>query len=296
MTLTRRQLLLAGLPGAAWLSGCGARSRVQRDPFVGRRRVSLIGQGTYTLGDDPQRRQEELIALRLGLDLGLGHIDTAEMYGDGRSESLVGEAIRGRRGQVFLSTKIRPDRASYAGTLEACDESLARLGTDHLDLYLLHMPPTRYPLEETLRAFDELVRRGKVRAIGVSNFETPALLDEARRLARSPLACNQIKHSLLARHLQSRLEPTCRALGIALVGYTPFADFPSAGPGLVALETVARARGASTHQVALAFLAKDGVLQIPRASRPEHVRDNAGALHLHLTPADLTTLELAFPA
>jgi diketogulonate reductase-like aldo/keto reductase len=291
VSISRRSVLAGGL---GLLGACGStllpHARRQRMPTL-----PTVGMGTYTLGDDPARRSEELAAVRTGIELGLRFIDTAEMYGDGRSESLVGEAIRGRK--AFVCTKVRPDRASYEGTLAACAESRRRLGVDQIDLYLLHLPPTRYSLEETMRAFDELVRRRWVKAIGVSNFETAAEVEAARGKTDRAIACDQVKYGLRTRRAERALASYCREQRVALVGYMPFDGFPEEGqPERVVLEDIARAQGASAHQVALAFLARDGIVQIPRASSVAHVRDNAAALRLRLTPAEVAQIDRAFPA
>ena len=306
MSLGRRAFLRSSLAGCAGglvsgVLGCAGTPRGDRRAFGDSRvKVPLVGQGTYKLGEDPPRRAEELRALRLGLDLGLTHIDTAEIYADGGAEALVGEAISGRRHHVFLVSKISPDNASYEGSLRAVDASLRRLRTDHLDLYLLHWAPTRYPLAETMRAFEAMVERGKVRAIGVSNFELPAQLIEAQAaLTRTRIACNQMKYNLADRHIERELLPYCRAQGIAVTGYSPFADFPStvSRPGAVAtLEEIGAKHGASAHQTALAFLFRAGVFQIPRAATREHVRDNAGALRLRLDASEVERLDRVFPS
>jgi diketogulonate reductase-like aldo/keto reductase len=264
---------------------------------IGARRVPLIGMGTYTLGDDPARRRQEIAALRVGLELGLRHIDTAEMYGDGRAESLIGEALAGgRRGQAFLCTKVRPDRASAAGTIASLDESLARLRTDHVDLFLLHNLPTRYPLEETMHALRTALRAGKARAIGVSNFETLPELDRAAApLDGVALSCDQVKYGLRTRRAERALSAGCRARGIALVGYQPFDGLPAEGTERARLDALAATRGVTVHQLVLAYLCRDGVFQIPRAARVEHVRDNAAALRLRLAASEVAEIDALFP-
>jgi diketogulonate reductase-like aldo/keto reductase len=290
----RRRTFIGGAAAALLMGAC---RHVRPRPTPASLTLPPIGMGTYTFGDDPARRADEIAALRLGLELGTTHIDTAEMYGDGRAESLVGEAIVGRRARAVLASKVRPERASYEGTLVACRESLRRLGTDHLDLYLLHSRPNRFPLEETLRAFAELRRRGWVRAIGVSNFDTLAELDEAQRLLGDvPLVCDQVQYHLGARWAERVLLPACQARGLVLVGYSPFARLPEDGPGRAVLDEIAAAHVATVHRVVLAFLLRGGIRQIPRAARPEHVRDNAAARSLRLSPDELARLEAAFPA
>ncbi len=293
MDRSRRALLVGGAGLLA--AGCAPSSPRRTADLL--RAAPRIGMGTYTLGDDPARRAEEIAALRLGLELGIGHVDTAEMYGDGRAEALVGEALAGRRG-AFITTKLHPDRASHDGTLAAARASARRLRVAAIDLYLLHMPPTRHPLDETLRAFARLVAEGTVRLVGVSNFEAPAQLAEAQRaLGAVPLACDQVKHTLRDRHAERALGGWCAPRGVALVGYTPFDGFPEdpADPARAALDEIAARHEATARQVALAFLVHRGVRAIPRASRLEHVRENAGALALRLDAAELGRLEAALP-
>jgi diketogulonate reductase-like aldo/keto reductase len=240
-------------------------------------------------------------ALRRGLELGLTHIDTAEMYGNGAAEELIAEAISGwPRERLFIVSKVLPQHGSYDGTVAACEASLHRLRTEYLDLYLLHWRG-RHPLGETMRALEDLVDAGKIRALGVSNFDV-ADMEEARSLLRRhPLACNQVLYHLRERYVERALLPYCRRHDIALCGYSPFGTetFPGAvtAAGRV-LATVAARHGAGTtpRQVALAFLVREAPLfAIPKASRPEHVEENAGALHLRLTETDLREIAEAFP-
>jgi diketogulonate reductase-like aldo/keto reductase len=239
-----------------------------------------------------------IAALRAGLDAGMIHIDTAEMYGSGRVEELVREAIAGRRGEVFLVTKVLPHNASFQGVLKACDASLRRLGTDHVDVYLLHWPG-RHPLEETIRAFEQLVRDGKIRYWGVSNFDTDDL-DEALGIAGpGRIACNQVVYHLKERAIEHAVLPWCEAHDVAVVAYSPFGsgDFPSPrSEGGRVLAEVAAARGATPRQIALAFLTvRTSVFAIPKASQPAHVQENAAAARVTLAPDDLRRLEQAFP-
>ncbi|HXG62547.1 MAG TPA: aldo/keto reductase [Planctomycetota bacterium] len=259
------------------------------------RDVPVVGQGTWRMELAPA---SAVAALRRGLDLGMTHIDTAEMYGDGRVEEIVGRAIRGRRDEVFLVSKVLPSNASYEGTLRACERSLARLGTDRLDLYLLHWPG-RHPFEETVRAFERLKREGKILAYGVSNFDADEL-DEAVRIAGpGRIACNQVLYHLGERAIEHRVLPRCAALGMALVAYSPYGQgaFPDPrSEGGRALEEVARALGATPRQVALAFLLRNPrVFVIPKASRPEHLEENAGAAAVKLGPEDAAKIDRAFP-
>ncbi len=258
--------------------------------------VPVLGQGTWQMEEDD--RASAIRALRLGLDLGLTHLDTAELYGHGEVESWVGEALQGRRDEAFLVSKLMPVNASYAGTLQACERSLKRLRTDRLDCYLLHWPGS-HPLEDTLRAFEQLVRDGKIRAWGVSNFDVEELEEALAIAGPGRIACNQVLYHLRERHIEHQVLPWCEAHGVALVGYSPFGsgDFPAPGSGDGrVLTAVARAHGVSTRQVALAFLTRRAPLfAIPKASREVHTRDNAAAAGLRLSAEELARLEEAFP-
>ncbi|MCA9619370.1 MAG: aldo/keto reductase [Myxococcales bacterium] len=255
-----------------------------------------VGQGTWQMESDD--RSAAIAALRRGLDLGLGHVDTAEMYGSGAVEAIVGEALAGRRDEVFLASKVLPHHADYAGTLAACEASLRRLRTDRLDLYMLHWPGP-HPLEETFRAFDALLASGKILHAGVSNFDADELEAAAAIAPRGGLFCNQVLYHPLERSIEHRVLPTCERLAIPLVAYSPFGSggFPSprsrAGQ---ALTRIADRRGATPHQVALAFLLRSPcVWTIPKAAAVAHVEDNAGALDLTLSADDLVDLEEACP-
>jgi len=238
-------------------------------------------------------------ALRLGLDLGMTHIDTAEMYGSGRAEELVAEAIAGRREQVFLVSKVLPSNASYQGTLRACRQSLKRLRARWLDLYLLHWPSS-YPLEDTMRAMEELAEQGAVRYIGVSNFDLEELQGAERALRRHRLACNQVLYHLGHRVIERRLLPYCERQNIAVVAYSPFGHsaFPApSSAGGRALAQVAARHNRTPRQVVLNFLTRHRtVFTIPKASHAEHVRENAGGAGWALEAADLAALDRAFPA
>jgi diketogulonate reductase-like aldo/keto reductase len=262
----------------------------------GGRQVAAIGQGTWNIERAP--RGEAVAALRRGLDLGLTHVDTAEMYGDGRAEEIAGEAIAGRRDEVFLVSKVLPHNASKAGTRAACERSLKRLKSDRLDCYLLHWRGS-YPLAETFAAFEELEAEGKILSWGVSNFDV-ADLDEALRIAGpGRIACNQVLYHLRERAIEHAVIPWCERNGVALVAYSPFGqdDFPEerSAQGR-ALAEIAAAHGASPRQVALAFLTRrPSVFAIPKAARAGHVEDNAGALGLQLGEEDIARLDAAFP-
>jgi diketogulonate reductase-like aldo/keto reductase len=225
-------------------------------------------------------------------------IDTAEMYGSGAAEEIVGEAIRGRRQEVFLVTKVLPSNASYDGTLRACEKSLKRLGVDQIDLYLLHWE-SRHPLQETMRAMAMLVAQGAIRYIGVSNFDVEQLCAAQRALEGHRLACNQVLYHLKDRGIERRLAPYCRENGIAIMGYSPFGhqDFPKRNTaGGRILEEVAQRHKKTARQTALNFLASHGVFTIPKSGDPEHVADNSGAVGWGLTEQEYEVIDRAFPA
>jgi diketogulonate reductase-like aldo/keto reductase len=259
------------------------------------RLVPAIGQGTWQMERDGRSALE---ALRRGIDAGMRHIDTAEMYGDGRVEELVGKAVEGRRDQVFLVSKVLPENATRRGTLLACERSLRRLRTDRLDAYLLHWRG-EHPLAETIAAFEELRSAGKIRSYGVSNFDVADLEEALRTAGAGGIACNQVLYHLGERGIEHRVLPFCEAHGIAVVGYSPFASggFPSPrSPGGRALAAIAAARGAHARQVALAFLVRrPSLLAIPKASQPEHAELNAAAAELALSPEEIRRIERAFP-
>jgi diketogulonate reductase-like aldo/keto reductase len=260
------------------------------------RRVPVIGQGTWNLerGDEAKA----VAALRRGLDLGMTHVDTAEMYGRGAAERSIAKAIAGRRDEVFLVSKVLPENSSRAGTLRACERSLERLATDRLDLYLLHWRGAA-PLEETVSAFEQLCADGKILAWGVSNFDVEELDELAKLAPIESIACNQVLYHLEERAIEHAVLPWCERRGVAVVGYSPFGSgsFPSArSRGGRALQEVADAHGATPRQVALAFLVRRAPLfAIPKASDVRHVEDNAAAGELRLAPAEIAKIEQAFP-
>ncbi len=260
------------------------------------RSVAVIGQGTWDL--ERAGRRQAVAALQRGLELGLTHIDTAELYGSGAAEEIVGEALAGRRGQAFVTSKVLPQHASAAGLARACEASLKRLAIEQLDLYLLHSPSSRFPLAETIGAFESLVRDGKIAAWGVSNFE-PAELQSAVELAGpGRVACNQVLYNLGTPEVEHSLLPLCARERVALVGYSPFAALPPARsrPGQ-ALAEVARDRGQSLHQVVLAFLTRlDGTFAIPKAAQHDHVGENAAVASAPLEPAQRARIEEALSA
>jgi diketogulonate reductase-like aldo/keto reductase len=260
-----------------------------------KRPVPVVGQGTWY--DPTEDRAQAVRALQLGIDLGMTHIDTAEMYLDGEAEEWVGEAIGGRRDDVFLVSKVLPSNASRQGTLAACERSLRRLGTDRLDCYLLHWRGS-YPLAETLAAFERLQRQGKILGWGVSNFDV-ADLEEVKAIAPGGNLCDQVLYHLKERAIEHAVLPWCRGEGLAVVAYSPFGhgDFPRPKtPGGHVLEKIAGQYGATPRQVALRFLLRDpAVFAIAKASTPEHVRENAGAGSLALGEADLDRIAAVFP-
>lgn len=270
---------------------------MRRRPF-GRTgvQVPVVGQGTWYMERDGAARA--VAALRAGLDAGMTHIDTAEMYGGGRVEEIVGQAIEGRREQVFLVSKVLPHNASYDGTLRACERSLRRLRTAYLDAYLLHWPGS-HPLADTLRAFERLVEEGMIRCWGVSNFDVDELAEAERIAGPGRIACNQVVYHLRERAIEHAVIPWCAEHGVAVVGYSPFGSghFPSpSGPGGRALREVAERVGATPRQVALAFLLRlPGTFVIPKSSTVEHVRENAAAGDLELSAEDIARLDRAFP-
>jgi len=261
------------------------------------REVAAVGQGTWRLDEGAAPRAIE--ALRRGFDLGLTHIDTAQMYGSGAAETLVGAAIAGRRDEVFLVSKVLPQNASRRGTIAACEKSLARLGTDRLDCYLLHWRGG-HPLEETIAAFGRLVDDGKILSWGVSNFDVADLEEAASIAGPGHPACNQVLYHLGERAIEHAVLPWCRDHGTAVVAYTPFGETPSlfaAGSDAgTALRSVAAGHGATARQVALAFLLRHPhTFVIPKAASAEHVADNAGAAALCLSDGDLARIDAAFP-
>jgi diketogulonate reductase-like aldo/keto reductase len=262
-----------------------------------RRSVAPVGQGSWTL--EEAAADSAVAALRRGLDLGLTHIDTAEMYGSGAAESLIAKALEGRRDEVFLVSKVLPGNASKRGTLEACERSLARLRTDRLDCYLLHWRGA-YRLEETIAAFHILVRDGKILSWGVSNFDV-ADLEEVAALAGAGLpACNQVLYHLGERAIEHAVLPWCQAHGIAVVAYTPFGQSAAAYVARTTrgrvLHEIAASHQATPRQVALRFLLRyPETFVIPKASSLAHVADNAGAAALQLSESELARIDAAFP-
>jgi len=254
--------------------------------------VAALGQGTWRMGEDRRKHSQEVTALQLGLDLGMTLIDTAEMYGDGGAEQVVGEAIRGRRDEVFLVSKVLPENASRHGTVAACERSLKRLATEQIDLYLLHWPGS-HPLAETLQGFQELVQQGKIRHWGVSNF----YVDDMEQLTQLPggdaAVTNQVLYNLTRRGIEWDLRPWCQRNNVSIMAYSPIEQGRLLSHD--SLDVVAKRHGASRAQIALAWVLNSGAIAIPRARTDAHVRENRAVLNIHLTAQDLADLDRSFP-
>jgi diketogulonate reductase-like aldo/keto reductase len=249
--------------------------------------VPVIGQGTWKMG----REGED--ALRVGLELGMTHIDTAEMYGDGEAERVIADVIKGRRERVFIVSKVLPTNASYKGTLKSCDASLKRLGTDYLDVYLLHWWSSTHPIADTMRAMEDLVQAGKIRGIGVSNLDVNELKQAQAGLTREKIVCNQVLYHLNSRGIEYSLVPYCESQNIAVVGYSPFGkgNFPEKQ-----LSPLAARLGKTPRQIALRFLTRrPSLFAIPKAGDPDHVRENAGGAGWELSKDDLNEIDRLFP-
>jgi diketogulonate reductase-like aldo/keto reductase len=261
------------------------------------RQVSEIGQGTWNI--EQVATGTAVAALRRGIDLGMTHIDTAEMYGSGTAERLIAKAIEGHRDEIFLVSKVLPSNASRKGVVKACEASLARLNTDRLDCYLLHWRGS-HPLRETVAAFEQLIRDGKILSWGVSNFDVDDL-EEVYSLSSSyPPVCNQVLYHLEERAIEHAVIPWCSTHGIAVVAYSPFGSqsgFPAPrSAGGRVLQQIADLHGATSRQVALRFLLRNSsVFAIPKASTAEHVVDNAKAGEFELSRAEVVRIEEAFP-
>lgn len=261
--------------------------------------VPVIGQGTWDIPESGGRRGEAARALRRGLELGMTHIDTAEMYGAGRVEEILGDVLAGiPRDSLFITSKVLPENATYKGTIAACERSLRRLRMQYLDLYLLHWPGS-HPLADTMRALETLAVEGKTRFIGVSNFDLDELREAASYLQDVVLAANEVLYNLAERGIEARLIPYCRERGIAVIGYTPFGRGRVMRKGsdrTAVLDRIAAKHGKTARQVILNFLTRDAdVFAIPKAARVEHVEENAGGTGWPLDAEDLAAIDEAFP-
>ncbi|MBZ9697607.1 MULTISPECIES: aldo/keto reductase [unclassified Mesorhizobium] len=255
--------------------------------------VQVLGQGTWKMGEDARRRAGEVNALKLGLDLGMTLIDTAEMYASGGAEEVVAEAIAGRREELFLVSKVLPSNASRTGVPAACEKSLKRLRTDRIDLYLLHWPGS-VPLGETVEAFEALKKAGKIRHWGVSNFDTDEMEELTGLRSGGNVQTNQVLYNLIRRGPEFDLAPWSRQRGIPLMAYSPVEQGALARNSR--LDAIAARHNATPAQIALAWVMhQDGVIAIPKAGSQEHVRQNFAALDIKLTADDLADLDRAFP-
>lgn len=255
--------------------------------------VPVLGQGTWQMGEDANLRKAEVAALKLGIELGMTLVDTAEMYGNGGAERIVGEAISGQRDEIFLVSKVLPHNASLRGTIAACEQSLRRLGTDRIDLYLLHWRGA-IALAETLEAFETLVAAGKVRMWGVSNFDMADMAELVGLAGGDRCSANQVLYNPMRRGIEYDLLPWCRARAVPVMAYSPIEQ------GRVlrnpALHSIAKRIGATPSQVALAWVLRhDGIVAIPKATQPAHVRDNRGSVDVRLNTRDLAEIDRAFP-
>jgi diketogulonate reductase-like aldo/keto reductase len=269
------------------------RSTMSRVVLPGGTRVPALGIGTWMMGERPAARKEETESVRLGIELGLTLVDTAEMYGEGACETFLGDALAGLRDKVFLVSKVYPHNASRAGVVAACERSLKRLKTDHLDLYLLHWRGG-VPLAETIIGFEHLKSQGKIRHWGVSNFDT----DDMNELYETPggegCAVNQVLYNLTRRGPEYDLLPWLEEQEIPLMAYSPIEQGRIKTSGVLA--DIAAKHGAKPFQVALAWVLRSpNNIVIPKASRPEHMRENAGARDIKLDNDDLAALDAAFP-
>lgn len=268
--------------------------------LIGEDRVPAVGQGTWKMGMEGQDHRAEADALRYGIDLGLTLIDTAEAYAQGGSERVVAQAIQGLRDRVFLVTKVAPSNAGHESFRHSLTESLQRLETDYVDLYLLHWPSKTVPLEETLEAMAEAHREGLIRYIGLSNFPTDHLEAAQKMLGDRPIAADQVEYQLTNRRAETALIPYAARCGTAIMAYSPVKDLFDLGddhPGKTTLKNIAEAYGVTPETVALAYLIGSGpVVAIPKAVQRAHIEANRQALDLDLSDRERRALQEAFPA
>ena len=274
-------------------------TRVRTTLLPSGRPIPVLGQGTWMMGEDGSRRKEEVDALRLGLDLGMTLIDTAEMYGEGGAEEVVGEAIKDRpRSEVFLVTKVYPHNATRRGAVEACERSVRRLEVEYIDLYLLHWRGD-VPLMETLEAFQFLKDKGTIRDYGVSNFDVDDMEEAYALTGGDEIATNQVLYNLAHRGIEWALLPWCRERRIPIMAYSPLGGDATEQKRILGhpiIKKIAARHNATPAQIALAWLLRDpDLVVIPKASKPEHIRDNRAALDIKLADQDLRELDQAFP-
>lgn len=261
---------------------------------IANRTVCQLGQGTWNMGDDPSAKSEEIKTLRTGIDLGMRLIDTAEMYGNGRSELLVGEAIENIREDVVLVSKVLPSNASSEGVVKACENSLKRLKTDYLDLYLLHWEG-RYPLEETIVAFEKLKRSGKIKHWGVSNFDTDLMESLFDNQNGNLCATDQVLYNLSRRGPEFDLLPWCKKHNLPVMAYSPIEQSRLLSNEILA--RIAEKHNATASQIALGWILQNQhIIPIPKASTVEHVKDNFRSLEVQFTEEDNQMLDKVFPA
>jgi diketogulonate reductase-like aldo/keto reductase len=256
-------------------------------------KVAALGQGTWTMGESARRRKDEVAALRLGFDLGMTLVDTAEMYASGGAEEVVGEAIAGRRDEIFVVTKVMPQNASRRGTVNACEKSLKRLKVDTIDLYLLHWPGSA-PFSETLEAFVALKQGGKIRNWGVSNFDVREMEAVVALPAGGSVATNQVMYNLNRRGIEFSLIPWCEKHRVPIMAYSPLDQGKLLRSSVV--ERIADRHSATRAQVALAWILRQkNMILIPKAGTEDHVRENYGGLKVQLDASDFAELDRSFP-
>lgn len=258
-------------------------------------KVSTIGMGTWRFGSyrSPEERAKQVESLRRGVELGINLIDTAEIYASGRSEEVVGEAIHRTRKSVFLATKVAPVNLHHDDVIRACRTSLRRLGVSYIDLYQIHWPNPMVPIRETMSAMEKLVEEGKLRNIGVSNFNLKQLQEAQSSLSKAELGSVQLDYSLIHRRVEHDVLPYCERENIALLAYYPLGHGKL--PSDSRLQPLSSSRGKTKAQVALRWLAdKPNVFPIPRASRPDHVRENAGASDWELSSQERAELDMRY--
>lgn len=272
--------------------------KVRTIPLPSGRPIPVLGQGTWRMGEDPSQRQSEVAAIRLGLDLGMSLIDTAEMYGEGGAEEVVGEAIADRRAEVFVVSKVYPHNATRRGAIAACERSLRRLKTDYIELYLLHWRGD-VQLSETLDAFQQLKEEGKILEYGVSNFDVDDMEEAFALPGGDAIATNQVLYNLAHRGIEWNLLPWSSERGIPIMAYSPLGNDRAEQKrifGEEAMKAIAARHNATPGQIVLAWLMRHpDLVVIPKASSPEHIRANRAAHDLKLTDVDLQELDQAFP-